>query len=110
MIMNTTSHAPHRQRRPLPWDRADIRQARQTPLRPVLERLGFQLRPMPGDNYVIAGLTPEITIKAHYWVCAHTGVSGNAIDFLVKVKGMTFTEAVRLLLASDSPQDEPQAS
>ena len=35
------------------WNRSEIRRARQTPLKPVLERLGYRLNPIAKDNYVI---------------------------------------------------------
>ena len=79
------------------WNRSDIRRARQTPLKPVLERLGYRLNPIANENYVVVGLAQDIVVKNHYWVCAHTGAVGNAIDFLVRVKGVSFNEAMRLL-------------
>ena len=56
-----------------------------------------RLEPRPNGNYVICGLSPEIVVKDHYWVCADTGAAGNAIDFFVRVKGTSFNEAMRLL-------------
>ena len=79
------------------WNRSDIRRARQTPLKPVLERLGYRLNPIANDNYVIIGLAQDIVVKGHYWVCTDSGAAGNAIDFLVRVKGASFNEAMRLL-------------
>jgi len=79
------------------WNRSDIRRARQTPLKPLLERLGYRLNPIANDNYVVIGLTHDIVVKEHYWVCADTGAAGNAIDFFVRVKGISFNEAMRLL-------------
>lgn len=79
------------------WTKADIRRARQTPLKPVLERLGYRLNPIANDNYAVIGLARDIVVKDHYWVCADTGEAGNAIDFLVRVKGVSFQEAMRLL-------------
>jgi len=81
------------------WKRSDIRRARQTPLKPVLEQLGYRLHPLQSGNYLVTGLAPEIVVKDHYWICTDTGVAGNAIDFLVRVKKTTFNDAVRLLLA-----------
>jgi hypothetical protein len=79
------------------WNRSEIRRARQTPLKPVLERLGYRLNAIANDNYVVIGLAQDIVVKDHYWVCADTGAAGNAIDFFVRVKGMPFNEAMRLL-------------
>jgi hypothetical protein len=81
------------------WTKADIRRARQTPLKPVLEHLGYRLQPLQSGNYLVAGLAPEIIVKDHYWICTDTGAAGNAIDFLVRVKKASFNDALRLLLA-----------
>jgi hypothetical protein len=79
------------------WTKADIRRARKTPLKPVLEHLGYRLQPLPGGNYLVAGLAPEIVVKEHYWICTDTGSAGNAIDFFVQIKKTSFNEAMRLL-------------
>jgi len=79
------------------WNRSEIRRARQTPLKPILERLGYRLNPMANDNYVIIGFSPDIVVKDHFWVCADTGDAGNAIDFFVRIKGTSFHKAMRLL-------------
>jgi len=79
------------------WTKVEIRAARQTPLKPVLERLGYRLNHIANDNYAVIGHAPEIVIKDHYWVCADTGQAGNAIDFLVKLRGLSFNEAMKLL-------------
>lgn len=54
--------------------------------------------PLKDGNYIISGTTPEIIVKEHYWTQPATGVAGNAIDFLVKIRGVTFNQAIRLLL------------
>ena len=79
------------------WNRSEIRRARQTPLKPVLERLGYRLNPMANDNDVVIGVSPDIVVKDRYWVCADTGQAGNAIDFFVKIRGLSFHEAMKLL-------------
>jgi len=79
------------------WTKADIRRARRTPLKPVLEHLGYRLQPLQSGNYLIAGLSPEIVVKDHYWICTDTGSAGNAIDFLVRVKKTSFNDAMSLL-------------
>ncbi|MDT9257191.1 MAG: hypothetical protein P5686_23495 [Limnospira sp. PMC 1254.20] len=33
------------------------------------------------------------------WIRTDTGDSGNAVDFFVKIRGMSFIETMRLLLA-----------
>ncbi|NQU40450.1 MAG: hypothetical protein HQ523_10895 [Lentisphaerae bacterium] len=79
------------------WTKAEIRAARQAPLKPLLERLGYRLSPADRDNYLVLGLASEVVIKEHYWVCLEDGSAGNAIDFLVKVQGKSFNEAMALL-------------
>jgi len=81
------------------WKRSEIRAARQTALKPVLEQLGYRLRARDNGNYLLLGLPEEIVVKEHYWVCLDDGSAGNAIDFLVSVEGMTFKKAVELLLS-----------
>jgi len=89
--------SPHDMSRRSPWTKADIRRARQAHLKPVLELLGYRLLPRPGGNYIIAGLANEIVIKEHYWNCPATGAAGNAIDFLVQIRDVTFNEAMTML-------------
>ena len=92
------------------WNRSDIRRARQTPLKPLIENLGYRLESRPNGNYAIAGLAPEVVVKDHYWVCPDTGAAGNAIDFLVRVKGLSFNAAMNLLLVGMTRRDQPLTS
>jgi hypothetical protein len=79
------------------WKRSEIQTARQTPLKPLLERLGYQLSPTGQENYVVVGMPAEVVIKQHYWVCKDDGSAGNSIDFLMKLLGKSFNEAMELL-------------
>jgi len=79
------------------WKRSEIRAARQRPLKPVLEALGYRLEPRNDGNYLVADLPGDVVLKQHYWVCLDDGAAGNAIDFLVKIQGLTFSQAMRLL-------------
>ena len=80
------------------WKRSEIRRARRTPLKPVLESLGYRLQPRPNGNYLLLGVAAEVVVKDHYWICTDNGKAGNAIDFLVGQRGMSFFEAVEHLL------------
>ena len=80
-----------------PWSLAQIRAARQTPLKPLVQALGYQLEPLHNGNYQLCRLAADIVIKDHYWINKQDGAAGNAIDFLVRVEGMTFSEAMKLL-------------
>lgn len=82
------------------WTKAEIRRARQTPLKPVLEDLGYQLTPLRNGNYLVRHLVAEIVVKDHYWVSKDHGSAGNAIDFLVDVQNMSFSQAMDTLLSS----------
>ena len=79
------------------WTKADIRNARQVILKPVLEALGYQLEHTVGDNYKVLRLPRDITIKAGYWICHDDGTSGNAIDFVTKIDGKSFAQAMQIL-------------
>jgi hypothetical protein len=94
--MTSTRSEPSRR----PWTKAQIRQARQTPLVPVLEAMGYQLMPRKNGNYLLCRLAAEIVIKDHYWINRQDQSTGNAIDFMVQIEGMTFSQAMKHLLAS----------
>ena len=80
------------------WTKADIRNARQVMLKPVLETLDYQLKHTGADNYKVLGVPYDITIKAGYWICHDDGTSGNAIDFLIKIDGRSFAQAMQILM------------
>ena len=83
------------------WTKAEIRRARQMPLKPVLEELGYQLIAQRNGNYLVRHLLAEIVVKDHYWVCKEDRSAGNAIDFLVDVQGMSFSQAMDMLLTRE---------
>jgi hypothetical protein len=82
------------------WSQEEIRAARQTPLRPLLGRRGYRLDDAGEGNFALAGSPLGIVIKENYWTSPLTGQSGNAIDFLVKIEGLRFEDAMKLLLAA----------
>jgi hypothetical protein len=74
--------------------------------------MGYQLEPRKNGNYLLCRLAADIVIKDHYWInrehgstaCAEQRRSGNAIDFMVEVENMTFSQAMKhLLAAADQP-------
>ena len=79
------------------WTPQQIRTARKTPLKPLLEQLGYRLDPLENGNSKAYGLPREIVVKEHYWSRPEDGTGGNAIDLLTQVMGMRFNEAMRLL-------------
>jgi hypothetical protein len=81
------------------WQRSEIRRARHVPLKSVLDNLGYRLEQINDGNYLVRDLPQEIVIKDHYWVCTENGSAGNSIDFLVKIRGLSFNDAMSLLLS-----------
>lgn len=79
------------------WTRADIRSARQAHLKPVLESLGYRLRPLKNGNYEVCGLTLNVIIKANYWTCTDDQRSGNVIDFCMQILNMSFNQAMEII-------------
>lgn len=79
------------------WTPQQIRTARHIQLKPLLEQLGYRLDPQKNENWKPYGLPRQIVVKEHYWSCPRDGTGGNAIDLLVQVLGMTFSEAMSLL-------------
>lgn len=99
------------------WKRDDIRSARRRHLKPVLESLGYRLRPLKNGNYEICGLprdqvrglTRNIIIKDNYWVCTDNQMaacaecrSGNVIDFCTKILNMSFHQAMTVIMQETS--------
>ena len=79
------------------WTPEQIRRARQTPLKPLLEQIGCPMQELKNGNWKIYGLPADIIVKETFWVCPDTGNGGNAIDLLVRVLGMTFNHAMEKL-------------
>lgn len=79
------------------WTREQIRDARQTPLKPLLEQRGYALTDSGAGNSKLQHPTGEIILKANFWRSPDSGEAGNAIDFFVKVERLPFAEAMRLL-------------
>ena len=79
------------------WTPAQIRNARQTPLKPLLDQMGFPMRQLTNGNWKVYDLPAGIIIKETYWICPDTGTGGNAIDLLIHIMGMSFSEAMQKL-------------
>ena len=79
------------------WTPQQIRTARRIQLKPLLEQLGYRLDPLDNGNWKVYGLPRQIVVKEHYWSNPGNGTGGNAIDLLVQVMGMSFSETMELL-------------
>lgn len=81
------------------WTREAIRDARLTPLAPLLERRGLRLVEAGGGNVHVADY-PGLIVKECYWRWPERGLSGNAIDLCTQVLRLSFHDAMRALVAS----------
>lgn len=81
------------------WTREQIRAARLAPLVPILQQRGIPLIPLDAGNFESAH-HPGLLIKDHYWRWPPQDKSGNTIDFLTKILGMSFNEAMRTVFPS----------
>jgi hypothetical protein len=81
-----------------PWSRAQIRAARMIDLPPRLERRGLALRDRGAGNVEVAEYK-GLLVKASYWRWPERDLAGNAIDFYVKVLGLSFNQAMQELTA-----------
>ena len=90
---------PSEQKPPRPWTREQIRDARKTDLASLLEKRGHRLIETGGGNFLV-GDFPGLIVKDSYWRWPERNLSGNAIDFLVKVLGRSFHAAMTELMGS----------
>jgi hypothetical protein len=88
MTATNLSHSTHR------WSREQIRAARMAPLVPLLQQRGLQLIERPADNFELAAYK-GLLLKDSYWRWPERNLAGNAIDFFVKVLGLSFNDAMR---------------
>jgi len=83
-----------------PWTKAQIRQARATPLAPLLCAQGRQLKALPAENFQVADCG-DLIVKHSYWRWPSRGLEGNAIDFFMAVEGKTFNQAMAILCGAE---------
>ena len=85
-----TARSPDRTR----WTPQQIRAARIAPLAPLLQKRGLQLLERPAGNLALPAF-PGLILKDSYWRWPQRELSGNTIDFFVKVLGLSFADAMR---------------
>jgi hypothetical protein len=61
---------------------------------PLLQQRGLQLIERPADNFEQAPYK-GLLLKDSYWRWPERNLAGNAIDFFVKVLGLSFNDAMR---------------
>lgn len=81
------------------WTREQIRAARLAPLVPLLQRRGLPLVEREAGNFELP-THPGLILKDSYWRWPQQDLAGNAIDFFMRVLGMSFHEAMRQITAS----------
>lgn len=84
-----TNPSPKGQR----WTRQQIRQARLAPLVGLLQQRGLQLVPREAGNFILPAY-PGLIIKDSYWRWPERNLTGNAIDFFMRVLGLSFHDAM----------------
>ncbi|MBQ9200644.1 MAG: DUF3991 and TOPRIM domain-containing protein [Lachnospiraceae bacterium] len=91
----------------LPEDIID--QARHADLAEYLRTHGFELK-REGKTYRVSGYDSGLIVTGYKWYWnGHDDMSGKAVDFLVKIMGMSFQKAVDELTTGNIPYlpDEP---
>ena len=81
------------------WTREQIRAARLAPLLPLLQRRGLQLIARDAGNFTLPAY-PGLIVKDSYWRWPERNLAGNAIDFFMRVLGLTFNDAMRQITGS----------
>ncbi len=88
--MTSPKSAEHR------WNKTQIRTARKVQLAPLLARRGLRLQPLRDDNICVVD-HDDLLIKESFWRWPSKNIQGNAIDFFMKVEGMSFHETMTVL-------------
>ena len=76
------------------WSREQIRDARLAPLIPLIQKRGLQLVAREAHNFILPAYIGLI-VKDSYWRWPERNLSGNTIDFHVKVLGLSFNDSMR---------------
>jgi len=87
------------------WTKSAIRAARKAELAPLLIERGYRILPVQNGNFKILpdanGTHPSgLVVKESFWIWHERELSGNTIDFFVKIEGKTFHEAMRIIAAA----------
>ena len=78
------------------WPREQIRAARMAALVPLLRKRGLQLIELPAGNFELAAYK-GLLLKDSFWRWPQRELAGNTIDLFVKVLGLSFNDAMRLI-------------
>jgi hypothetical protein len=89
-----TPHSPQPR-----WSREQIRAARLAPLVPLLQKRALQLIAQPAGNFLLPAY-PGLIVKDSYWRWPERSLAGNAIDFFMRVLGLSFHDAMCQITAA----------
>jgi hypothetical protein len=88
---------PPSDRTPQPrWTREQIRAARMAPLLPILRKRQLDLIEHEAGNYEPVKY-PGLIVKDSYWHWPDRQLSGNTIDFCMRILGLTFHQTMTLI-------------
>lgn len=65
-----------------------------TPILPLLQRSGLRFQEREEGNYAVADY-PGLIVEDGYWRWPERDLAGDAIDFCVKILGLSFRDAIR---------------
>ena len=89
------------------WTRDQIRLARVAPLLPLLSQRGLSVVAQAAGNYLLpaypglrraeaaTAAQAGLIVKDSYWRWPERELAGNAIDFFMRVLGLSFHDAMR---------------
>ena len=83
------------------WTREQIRAARLAPLLPLLQKRGLPTLAREAGNFLLPDY-PGLIVKDSYWRWPERDLAGNAIDFCVKILGLSFHDAMQEITASQT--------
>ena len=76
------------------WSREEIRAAPLAPLVPLLEKRGLQVLARGAGNFALPAC-PGLIVNDSYWRWPERNLSGNAMDFFMRVLSHSFHDAMR---------------
>jgi len=81
------------------WSREQIRAARLAPIVPILRQRGLDLIELDAGNYELLR-HPGLLVKDSFWRWPEQEKSGNTIDLLTQILGLSFNDAMRSIFSS----------
>lgn len=83
------------------WSKSQIRSARKTRLQPLLIAQGRSLKELDCGNWAVESYH-DLIVKDNYWLRKSTNQNGNTIDYFMTIEGMSFNQAMQVIMAKQS--------